>query len=147
MKTAWRSIVLTAVLAAIAGAAGAWIGGHYFVQMTRPTPPLHRFLHDELDLTTAQEARLQAEEGRFDARRRVLEAEVRKANAELGAAMRETQTYGPEVQRAVEHFHVAMGELQKETIVHVFAMRAVLTPAQAKVFDDRVGEALTEERQ
>lgn len=147
MRTAWRSIALTAVLAAMAGAGGAWIGGQYFVQMTRPAPPLHRFLHDELDLTPAQKTMLQAEEGRFDARRRVLEAELRTANAELGAAMRDTQAYGPEVQRAVDHFHMAMGELQKETIVHVFAMRAVLTPAQAKVFDDRVGEALTEERQ
>ena len=52
-----------------------------------------------------------------------------------------------ELQIKEETFAKTVGELQKETIVHVFAMRAVLTPAQAKVFDDRIGEALTEERQ
>lgn len=147
MKPAWRSIALTAVLAALAGAGGAWIGGHAIVGMSPDRPSLHRFVHDDLDLTAAQEARLEAEEARFEARRRVLEAEVRAANAELAQAMEETHVYGPEVQRAVDHFHMAMGELQKETIIHVFAMRAVLTPAQAKKFDERVGAALTQERQ
>ena len=31
--------------------------------------------------------------------------------------------------------HVAMGDLQKATITHVFEMRSVLSPAQAEVFD------------
>ena len=42
-------------------------------------------------------------------------------------------------------FHRAMGGLQKETMVHVLAMRAVLTPQQAAQFDDTVVRSLTQE--
>jgi Spy/CpxP family protein refolding chaperone len=66
------------------------------------------------------------------------------ANAELAAAINAQHRYGPEVQAAVEHFHDIMGQLQKETIVHVMQMRAILTPQQAAIFDKRVSEALTE---
>ena len=38
-----------------------------------------------------------------------------------------------------------MGELQKETVVHILQMRAILTPEQAAIFDRRVSEALTED--
>jgi hypothetical protein len=38
-----------------------------------------------------------------------------------------------------------MGELQSETIRHVFAMREVLTPDQQEVFDSTVVESLTAE--
>ncbi len=49
------------------------------------------------------------------------------------------------MQAAIEHFHHAMGELQKDTIHHTLAMRTVLTPAQAARFDRRIGQALTEQ--
>jgi hypothetical protein len=35
--------------------------------------------------------------------------------------------------------------LQKETILHVLAMRDVLTPAQAAQFDETVARSLTED--
>ena len=38
-----------------------------------------------------------------------------------------------------------MGALQKATVAHVFDMRAVLTPEQAKAFDAEVIAALTQE--
>jgi hypothetical protein len=40
---------------------------------------------------------------------------------------------------------MAMGALQKETIVHVLAMRSVLNAQQATEFDDTVVRSLTEE--
>jgi nickel and cobalt resistance protein CnrR len=36
-----------------------------------------------------------------------------------------------------------MGDLQKETLEHIFAMRAVLRPDQAAKFDQTVVKALT----
>jgi nickel and cobalt resistance protein CnrR len=36
-----------------------------------------------------------------------------------------------------------MGELQKETMSHIFAMRAALRPDQAQKFDRAVVKALT----
>jgi hypothetical protein len=38
---------------------------------------------------------------------------------------------------------MAMGELQKATLRHVFAMRAVLRPDQAARFDAAISKALT----
>ena len=40
---------------------------------------------------------------------------------------------------------MAMGALQKATVAHVFDMRAVLTPQQARAFDAEVIAALTQE--
>jgi hypothetical protein len=45
----------------------------------------------------------------------------------------------------VDHFHAAMGDLQKATITHVFEMRSVLTPAQAEVFDAAVVDGLRDD--
>src|SRR3546814_8170022 len=43
----------------------------------------------------------------------------------------------------IDRSHAAMGELQKETLAHIFAMRAVLRPEQAEKFDQAVVKALT----
>ena len=145
MSKAVRYAVLTAVLAALAGLLGGWLGGRYLSPEMQGEAPLHAMVHHELNLTDEQEARLEAVEARFAARRTALEAELRASNAELAAAMASSKRYGPEVQAAVDHFHHAMGELQKETIEHVFEMRALLDPAQAEVFDRRVGAALTQD--
>ena len=75
-------------------------------------------------------------------RRTALEAEVRAANRELAAAIAVNRGDTPEVQAAVDHFHTAMGDLQKATLAHIFEMRSVLTPAQAEVFDAAVADAL-----
>lgn len=44
---------------------------------------------------------------------------------------------------AVDRSHQAMGLLQKQTLQHLFAMRAVLRPDQAARFDAAMVEALT----
>lgn len=145
MNRTARSIILTLLLGAIAAVAGAWIGARYGLEQ-RQSPSLHAFVHEELALSAAQERRLEALEQDFAVRRRAREAELRAANADLAAAIQATHTFSPQVQAAIERFHGAMGELQKETILHVLEMRTVLTPAQAAKFDRRISEALTDER-
>jgi len=143
MKGVSRGLLLTLVLTMLAGALGAW-GAARYVESRRAQPSLHEFVHREMGLTPEQEAKLERLEQAFAVRRRVREAELRSANAELAAAIQARHEYSPEVQASVERFHHAMGELQKETIVHVLEMRRVLTPEQAAKFDARVAEALTE---
>ncbi|MBX9615199.1 MAG: periplasmic heavy metal sensor [Caulobacteraceae bacterium] len=142
MMKGWRAIALTAVLAAIASAAGTWIGASWVLDRRAP-PSLHDIVHDELELSTDQHARIEVIEARFAAIRPGLENEVRAANQELAHAIEQSDGDSPQVQAAVDHFHVAMGALQKETIAHVFEMRSVLTPEQAAVFNDRIVEALS----
>lgn len=145
MSPTLRNMLITIVLALLAGATGAALGSHY---LRRDQPPsMHDLLHEELELTADQEGRLNETETRFAARRVHLEREMRAANTELAKAMRSSGRYGPEVQAAVEHFHSAMGDLQKETVLHIFEMRALLTPEQTEKFDRRVDEALTQDAQ
>jgi Spy/CpxP family protein refolding chaperone len=142
---AQRAIAITIVVAFLAGLAGIGLGRVVFAPERAPS--LHQVLHDELDLSPAQEQEIEALERDFATRRRALEVEMRAANAELAAGMREEHEYGPRVTAAVERFHHAMGELQSETMRHVFAMRAVLTPEQCVEFDALVASALTDGRQ
>lgn len=135
------------MLAAMAGLLGGWLGAKYLTPSLSKQTSLHAMVHHDLNLTADQERRLEAVELRFAGRRAALETELRSANAELAAAMAESERYGPEVQAAIDHFHHAMGELQKETVEHVFEMRSLLDPAQAETFDGRVSKALTEDAQ
>ena len=142
MMRGWRAIVVTAVLAALASGVGTWISASWVLARREP-PSLHDIVHHDLKLSANQLTRIEVVEARFAARRPALEADVRAANVELARAIEQSDGDSPMVQAAVDHFHVAMGALQKETIAHVFEMRLVLTPEQAAVFDDRIVTALT----
>ncbi|MDB5696212.1 MAG: hypothetical protein JWN21_1755 [Sphingomonas bacterium] len=138
-----RSLVLTLVLALLAGLAGAFIGLRLDQAAPAKGDALHRLLHDGLDLSDAQERRIEAEEKLYAARRASHESGVREANAGLAAAIRLSRRDGPEVRRAVDLVHARLGAYQRETVAHIFRMRVVLTPEQAVKFDDTVADALT----
>lgn len=144
MSAGWRSIAITAALAALASGAGTWASTAWLMKQ-HEAPSLHSIVHDQLDLTADQETRLEAIEARFASRRGALEADVRAANRELADAIAVSEGDSPQVQAAVDHFHAAMGDLQKATIAHVFEMRSVLTPEQAQVFDRQVVGALLQD--
>ena len=69
---------------------------------------------------------------------------MRADNQRLAAAIAAEHGYGPKVAQAVDRSHQVMGQLQKETLQHMFAMRAVLRPDQAAQFDAAVVRALTQ---
>ena len=132
-------VALVAFLVALAATwlMRGWTGDHH------GGGELHTLMHEKLDLDPRQEARIDALEQDFAIRRKALEAEMELANRELAEAMLREKAYGPNVARAVDHSHHAMGELQKATLSHVFAMRAQLRPGQARLFDEQVAKVLT----
>lgn len=135
-------VALIAFAAAVAGV----LATRWFVPAPHaPGAELHALLHDGLHLDAAQQAQLDALERKFALRRQALEMELRADNARLAAAIEAEHAAGPRVREAVDRIHVAMGELQKETLAHVFAMRAILRPDQAARFDKAVVKALTAE--
>jgi hypothetical protein len=146
VKPRLRGLLLTVALALVAGFAGVGIGKIVFQSPQNP-PTLHEVIHKKLALTPAQLQRIEQIEADFRTRRQAYEAEMRAANAELAAAIREEHGYGPKVTAAVGRFHHAMGGLQTAMLEHVFSMRAELTPAQKEVFDNTVMSALTAEQQ
>lgn len=90
----------------------------------------HEWLHRELKLTAEQLKALEPIEQTFGARQRRLAEALQEANRQLARVMAEDKAYTSRVTAAVEHVHHCMGELQKTSIEHVFAMRAVLSPEQ-----------------
>jgi hypothetical protein len=137
----WRQVVATLMIAAVAVVVGVFAGERLLDRP--PAPPLHDLVHHDLALDAAQLRQIEALEAQFAVRRKSLEAGMRAANSELAAAIAVERAYGPRVTAAVDHFHAAMGDLQKATIEHIFAMRAVMRPDQAARLDRTVVKALT----
>ena len=137
-----RRLGLTLALSLLGALLGA-VGGAEFI-LHRPAPaPLHALLHRRLRLDAAQERAFEGLEQDHAAREKALEAEMRAANADLAQALERDHAYTPRMQAAIDRFHLAMGRLQTETMVHILAMRRVLTPAQAAEFDRTVASSLT----
>ncbi len=145
MKPGLRNLLITVILAALAAGGGASLCAYYVISHQTAGPSLHDMVHRDLDLTPEQTRRLDAIEEKYAVERKVLEADVRAANRELAAAIRQGHKESPEVEAAIDHLHMAMGELQKATVAHVFDMRAVLSPQQARTFDAEVIAALTQD--
>ena len=142
MSSKWRLVVIG--LVAFAAALGGVFAGRLIVQPERSSESeIHSVLHKQLKLDAAQHAKIEVIEQHFAVRRKALELEMRAANAHLAEAIEAEHGYGPQVTAAIDHTHHVMGEMQKETLEHLFAMRAVLTPEQAGMFDKTVVKALT----
>ncbi len=137
-----RGYAIVALVAFLVALAALWLG-----QQMRAREPeesrIHAIMHRELDLDADQERRIDGLERGFAERRTRLEGDLRAANADLAAAIEREHAFGPEVEKAVDRSHIAMGELQKATLQHVFAMRGVLRADQAARFDRVVAKALT----
>ncbi|MDP2258588.1 MAG: periplasmic heavy metal sensor [Caulobacter sp.] len=145
MKPGLRNLLITIALVVVAAGGAAWLCARYVVSHHAQGPSLHDMVHKSLDLTPDQSRRLDEIEKTYAVERGHLENEVRAANRELATAIRKGEKDSPELNAAIDHLHMAMGALQKATIGHVFDMRAVLTPQQARKFDAEITSALTEE--
>lgn len=133
-------IILLAFVAAIAGV----FTGQALVSPEEPIENrFHQLIHHELKLDAAQTARIAGLEERFAAEQSAYEREMRDDNRRLAAAIQAEKGYGAQVGEAVDRSHRAMGMLQKATLQHLFAMRAVLRPDQAARFDQAMVDALT----
>lgn len=139
----YRRVLLIALVAFVSAIAGVFIGRFVADQPRAKETELHALLHDQLKLDPQQHVKVDAIEAKFAVRRKALELEMRAANVRLAEAIAEEHGYGPKVTAAIDHSHLMMGELQKETLEHLFAMRAVLNPEQARMFDNTVVKALT----
>ncbi|WP_206243157.1 periplasmic heavy metal sensor [Novosphingobium terrae] len=137
-------MLLGAALAFVAALGGVLAGHHLLAPAPPPESALHSLLHEQLDLDTGQKARLSAIEQDFALRKQALESRLRAANTDLAAAIQAEHGYGPRVAAAVDATHHAMGDLQKATLEHVFAMRGVLRPDQTARYDAAVVKALTD---
>lgn len=138
-------LILCIVLAFVAAIGGVFVGRALLPAPRQPGSELHDVLHHKLSLDVDQQARLAVLEQRFAVERRALELELRADNARLAEAIEAEHGNGPKVTGAVDRSHAAMGELQKATLAHIFAMRQLLRPNQTAQFDHAVVKALTDD--
>lgn len=143
-----RQLLVTVVLAGLAGFVGVWVGvGTRRMEPAQAPAPL-RAAVDELvqrglvGLTAQQKSRISTVEADYAHKRTALRAQIAAANVELGNALAEEMSLGPLADTSIQHLQTAVGELQRATVVYVLQLRAVLTPQQQAVFDDKVVAAL-----
>jgi nickel and cobalt resistance protein CnrR len=142
-----RQLVLTVLLAGLAGFAGVWFGAHGLQSDSSPPAPL-RLAVDELTrrglvgLTDSQKARITDIEVRYSHKRTKLRTQIASANVELADALAVEMTLGPKVESSIEDLKGVIGQLQHETVAYVLELRAVLTEQQQMVFDEKVVAAL-----
>lgn len=144
MSSTIRSALL-AMAVFLAAIAGVLVGRTLMRPPEQPSSELHELVHHGLNLNSAQQARLEELEQHFAVRRKALELRIRADNAALALAIEAEHGDGPQVRAAVDMTHQDLGELQKATLAHIFAMRQILKPEQAAKFDRAVVKALTTE--
>lgn len=142
MSTRVRALLI-ALAAFVAAIAGVFVGRELLPAPAQPGTELHDVLHHRLALDATQKTSLEILERRFAVQRRAFELDLRADNARLADAIEAEHGNGPRVAAAVDHSHTAMGELQKATLAHIFAMRQLLRPNQTAQFDQAVVKALT----
>jgi nickel and cobalt resistance protein CnrR len=133
-------------LAFLAAFAGTFVHRTWFGPTAPRESELHHLLHSQLDLDAAQrEFTLDRRQPGF-LRREAFARQLSASNRRLAQAIATEQANGPAVAAAVDQSHTVMGDLQKETLAHIFAMRQVLRPDQAAKFDRVIVRALTAEQ-
>jgi hypothetical protein len=143
----WRHLLMTVVLAGVAGFAGVWVGARRLAPPP-PSPPMLPSVVSELtsrgmqDISVEQERRLNEIAARYETRRVALRHGIVAANFELANALAEEMTMGPRTQASIDRLKESVGDLQQAAIEYVLALRQVLTAEQQTVFDTKVVEAL-----
>lgn len=144
MKQRYIPVLAAAALAALSGAAGAWLGVHLFHPSEYTHKQFHRELFSELRLDQNQRAMMDAMEARHKVEVKALRQSLSLANSGLAKALTAETEYGEDVENAIVEAHMATLELQKSSVRHLFAMRKILNDEQKEIFDRHVADTLRE---
>ncbi len=138
----WRNTILVVFLSFLAGIAGVWIGLKTLPVSQLSTVNLHEKIHHEFALNAEQKDALHELEEHYSLGQEKYTKALKDANFELAAAIKKYHSLSPEVILAEQKYLDVLGDFQTETLEHIFAMRAILSPEQAQVFDDLVLRSL-----
>ena len=93
--------LLVAIISAAVAIGASWAARGLLAADDHAGGELHGFVHEQLDLDPAQEAKVEELETQLAQRRKALEAKLKAANGELALAMASEHQYGPRVAAAV----------------------------------------------
>lgn len=137
-----RRALILAGAAFLAGLGGVMIGRGVTAAPAISKDPLGGLPHHNLSLDAAQRAAIADLDESFARRRAALEAELRAGNTRLAAAMAAEHEYGLQVRTELERSRRLAAQLRRETLAHLFAIRAALRPDQRGRFDRATTAAL-----
>jgi hypothetical protein len=143
-----RQLIVTVLAAGLAGFVGVWVGVQRLDARLYPAAQPLRAAVDELSrrgltgLTPAQKAQINSIDQGYAHTRTVLRARISEANVELSNALADEMGFGPSVEKSIDDLKSVVGELQRQTVLYVLNLRAVLTPQQQAIFDEKVVAAL-----
>jgi hypothetical protein len=143
MNPFWRNLAITVVLAFAAAYVGARLGSR--AGPTRPTllrESVYQMVHNDLKLTPAQSAAIGKIDADYEHRRNALRANISTGDAELAEALATEMALGSSAQTALGHIQGSLGEMQKDSVVYVLDVRAVLNPEQQMRLDRKIFESL-----
>jgi len=137
-----RNTVFAILLSLIAGLAGVWVGKSLLIANQSHPPDLHEEIHTSLNLTNKQLQEFYLLEQSFANRKQALEDKLKTVNGSLADAIQKDHEFSEEVTQAGAEYMEVLSELQKETLQHIFKMRAILTEDQVEEFDKIVIRSL-----
>lgn len=128
-------LIASTVMGGVIGIAGAALLAIFWHGPDHGESDLHQMLHEAVPLDSQEKAALDVRERAFSARRAEIEAQLRTANTHLANAIAASPTWSPQVEAATRQVEQAAANLQRETLVHVFEMRAGLKPEHRAAYD------------
>lgn len=106
-------------------------------------PHGHQWLHQELALTDAEAAAVDAFEPEYRQQKAVLQAEFQAKIESLRDLLVRSDQFSPQVQHAIHELHLVHGQLQELAIRHYFQMMSVLPPDKQARLKELAGQALS----
>ncbi len=105
----------------------------------------HQWMHQNLELSAAQEAAMRPQEESFEKERRRLRQAIREAGAELARQVREADALDSPTTATLDRLGAAQRELQAATLAHFFQMRTHLTKRQRALLSRWTHDSLLHE--
>lgn len=143
MMTVWRTVLLTVLLAFAAAYAGARLGAEAPRKPARALrESIYETVHQQLQLTTGQQAAIRRIDDHYEHMRNARRADIGSADGDLAQALANEMALGTAAQRALVRIQGSLGDMQRDSVLYVLDVRAVLTPEQQMVLDRKVFDTL-----
>lgn len=103
----------------------------------------HRWLHDELNLTTEEAVAVDGFEPQYRQQRAALQAEFQAKIEELRQEITTSDTFTDEAEQMIHELHIIHGQLQELSIRHYYQMMHVLPAEKQARLRDIAAKALS----
>ena len=140
-------ILFTLMIITCSALVGAWFGQNALMQNEYThgnNSYMHSVLHDQLNVTNAQDKKLANIEKEFKRLKMLYQGQIKMANMELAKAIEDGGYESPEIENIIHKIHGSMGKLQALSLKHLTQMQSILNEEQKAILKELVAEQLYE---